>query len=45
MCTSAGVMSCLLEAWFTGAEGVCAIRDTVRLISITTLCTVAPAVV
>lgn len=45
MCTSTGVVSCLLEAWFAGAEGVCAVGDTVGLISITTLSPVTPAVI
>lgn len=44
-CTSTGVVSYLLEAWFAGAEGVCAIGDTVGLISITTLSCVTPTVV
>lgn len=45
MRTSTGVVSRLLEAWFAGAEGVCAVGDTVGLVSITTLRPVAPAVV
>ncbi len=44
-CTSAGMVSCLPETWFAGAEGVCAVGDTVSLVSITTLSSVTPAVV
>lgn len=42
---STGVVACLLEAWFAGAEGVCAVGDTVGLVSITTHSHVAPAVI
>lgn len=45
MCTATGVVSDLVEAWFAGAEGVCAIGDTVGFIAIATLSPVAPTVI
>lgn len=42
---STSVMTRLLKAWFTGAEGVSPIDHTVGLVSITTLSPVTPAVV
>lgn len=45
MCTSTGGVTYLLEAWFAGTEGVCAIGDAVGLVSITTLSPVTPTVV
>lgn len=42
---SACVMTRLLKAWFTGAEGVCPIDHTVGLVSITTLSPITPAVI
>ena len=43
--TFAGVVCCLAEARFTGAEGVGAVGDTVSLVSIPTQSPVTPTVV
>lgn len=43
--TSADVESCLLEARFARAEGVCAVGDAVGLVSGPTLSPVTPAVI
>lgn len=38
-------MSGLLEAWFTGAEGVCPVDHTVGFVAITTLSPITPTII